>query len=282
MDRPIPLDDPERLVYDIVQITQVPAPGRTDNGRDVLACTGTGFLIGGHLLVTCWHCVKAVPAEGYAYGVARQFPIPELVKMGGYWMEGIGRVGRSDLAIAKVPYLPSSNIQLRTTPARMGDEVWTFGYPLTSVRVDEKQRRYFLAHPRLFRGHILRSFVYDHPFDGATPSYELSFSAPEGLSGAPLFLAGTLDVIGVIYGTNDAIAIEERAQVDPQTGARTPETQRIVSFGLAHHTSTLLSAIAAPTDGRTLLDMRAELSHSTVPALLARSTAQGSFDHPGA
>jgi hypothetical protein len=76
------------------------------------------------------------------------------------------------------------------------------------------------------------------------PSWELSFAVPGGLSGAPLFLDGTLEVVGVVYGNNDVATIEESATVD-SSGVRSPEVQRIVSFGLAHHHSQLLPLTAA-------------------------------------
>src|SRR6266508_7043039 len=68
--------------------------------------------------------------------------------------------------------------------------------------------------------------MYSPPRSIATPSYELSFAAPGGLSGAPLFRAGTYEVAGVIYGDNEPGTITEFASRDPPTGELNPEVQR--------------------------------------------------------
>jgi hypothetical protein len=138
----------------------------------------------------------------------------------------------------------------------MGDGVWTFGYPLTENRRLDSGHQFFMAHPRLLRGHILRVFRYDHPSLGMVPSWELSFAVPPGLSGAPLFRDGTLDVVGVVYGNNDVSSVEEIASIDPGSGARIPEVRRIMSFGLAHHSSILerFSPVIAETRDGPFID----------------------------
>jgi hypothetical protein len=86
-------------------------------------------------------------------------------------------------------------------------------------------------------------------------SYELDMPAPEGLSGAPVVLHGTKAVVGVVYGHNDVALVEEHATVDDETGARSPEVLRIVSFGLAHHTHTLHELRGKATGGRPLKEL---------------------------
>ena len=79
--------------------------------------------------------------------------------------------------------------------------------------------------------------------------------APDGLSGAPLIVRGSDAIVGVVYGTIDVARTEEVSAVDPETGARTPQVQRIVSFGLAHHTWALGELRGPATGGRPLADV---------------------------
>jgi hypothetical protein len=62
---------------------------------------------------------------------------------------------------------------------------------------------------------------------------------PAGLSGAPLFKVGTLQVVGMVYGTNEVGQIVEWGSKDPNTGERRPDVERIQAFGLAHQEFTL-------------------------------------------
>jgi hypothetical protein len=228
----VPLEDPESLTTDILQVVtaslRIPVPAES--------VEGTGFLLAGGVFVTCWHCVAAaLPTERFYAGVRDRVRGKNAANPLG----GIERVGQADLAVCRIAFEPELGFRIADQPPPMGAAVWTFGYPLTEVRRRQDGSKVFLAHPRLLRGHITRRFVYEHPSLGPVPSWELSFAAPEGLSGAPLMLEGTLDVIGVIYGNNDAAAIEQFASIDPVTGKREPEIQRIVSFGLAHYLTSL-------------------------------------------
>ena len=97
--------------------------------------------------------------------------------------------------------------------------------------------------------------MFDYPGLGEVPSYELSFAIPAGLSGAPLFRAGSLDIAGVVYGSNDVAKIEEVVQVDTATGKRTPEVQGIISFGLAQSLESLARIRGPATGGRMLREV---------------------------
>jgi hypothetical protein len=70
------------------------------------------------------------------------------------------------------------------------------------------------------------------------------------MSGAPLLKVGSLDLVGMIYGTNDVETNEAFRIIDPETGATKPEVLRITSFGLAHQASTLAAASGPATDNK--------------------------------
>ncbi len=87
--------------------------------------------------------------------------------------------------------------------------------------------------------YVMRTFSNDWPEFGRVASYELDMPALSGMSGAPIIRVGSREVIGVLYGRNDAETIEEFSSRDPETGARTPEVVRMTSFAVAHFTDTL-------------------------------------------
>ena len=92
----------------------------------------------------------------------------------------------------------------------------------------------FTLNGRLMRGHVTRTFPFQHPKNGEVSSYELDMPAPEGLSGAPLILVGGYEVVGVIYHSHTVHAVAE---------LETP-----VSFGLAQVTPALRSLRARATN----------------------------------
>jgi hypothetical protein len=149
------------------------------------------------------------------------------------WLENISQDSNgSDLATANVRAEPGTRFQLATTRALQGADVTTFGYPFSGLKRVEPGRNIATWEPRLFKGYITRTFSFSSPQNAPAPAYELSFPAPKGLSGAPLIELGTPRVLGVVFGNNDVAIAEHLAEVDA-FGNRTPEVQRIISFGLA-------------------------------------------------
>ena len=211
---------------------------------------GTGFVIASSLLVTCWHCVERPLPDGCGYaaiifhGPGRRtiLPLENLERD----PSGIG------LATANIELEPNDHLYLSPNAVAHGTDVWAFGYPLPHIKLTDTNKRKIVVAGRFLRGYVTRPFLYDHPKFGAVLSYELDMPTPEGLSGAPLIQLNTRQVIGVIYGTNDVGKIEETATVNLQTGERQPEVQRIVSFGLAHHTETLRELKGKATNGLSL------------------------------
>ena len=228
----IPLEDPERLTYDILPVVTV---SLRHLPFQVMSVLGTGFLLGDGFLVSSSHCIGASPPEGTAYSVVRLTPPQPARASPVGFREDLGH----DLAWARVNYRAALGFQLASHAPRMGTSVWTFGYPFPQGQDIGNGLQQHTVHPRVLHGYITRAFVYQHGRLGPIPSWELSFPTPEGLSGSPLFLDDTLDVVGVIYGNNDVGVVDEFASIDPETGTSRPEIQRIMSFGLAHHLSIL-------------------------------------------
>ena len=223
---------------------------RRSNPPVPVAFAGTAFFIAPELLVTCWHCVREPLSSDCGY-------LALVMQGAGYvdWLYNISQdQNGSDLATANLRGKPEFQFLLASERALQGVDFSCFGYPFSGTRLDQLGSPKATLEARLFKGYVMRTFTFDYPSFGPTLSYELSFPAPPGLSGAPMIEMNKRRILGVVYGNNDVATTEHLAEVDSD-GSRTPEVQRIVSFGLAHHTATLRDLAGAATNGRPLLEL---------------------------
>jgi hypothetical protein len=203
----------------------------------IISYEGTGFLIAPNLFVTCWHCVRKELPDDQTYAVNREQKV-ELFPLWNIQQDSNG----TDLATANVAMLPEAELSLAEKDVYEGTDVHSFGYPLINFEyIEEFDERQPALDFRLLRGYVTRNFWRDDPTFGRGHAYELDMPTPEGLSGSPLFRSGTREVLGVVFGQNDVALIESFARVDPVTGEREPEIQKMYHFGLAHTTETLRS-----------------------------------------
>lgn len=229
--------------WDIVPIFLVE---RTEPSAPI-SFQGTGFTIAQNLLVTCWHCVSSPCSDNEQYAAVIE------VQPGGFKAFFLTNIEQdtngSDLATANVDLPRVWELTLASGSVLPADDVCTYGFPLTRHKKLPGGGGQFMLHPRYLRGYITWAFNYEHPQYGEVPSYELDMPTPEGLSGAPLIRVNTPEVIGVIYGTHDVATVEQFTSIDPETGEKEPEVQRLESFGLAHHIKTLRLLRGAATQG---------------------------------
>lgn len=231
---------------------------RADASPEILDFAGTAFRLGPELVVSCWHCVRT-DAERHGYAAAF------LEDDGTYLLNPLLDIAQdangSDLATARLFSPRRNKWPLRVAEKNLAGatDVWTYGYPLTERLSDEGR---FRLHGRYLEGYITRSLWLDHPTYGRVGAYEVDMPAPDGISGAPLLRRQggiTPEVVGVVFGLSEAGAIDEFASVDPATGQRTPEIQRLVSFAAVHYTETLANLTGPATANRPLKDFLAEL-----------------------
>lgn len=214
---------------------------------------GTGFLISADLLMTCRHVVSS---EG-TYIAASRNP------GGGYGYHTLTEITPSpdghDLAIAKIdpPAPPPFSLSLAPMAPAIGEDVWTYGYPFTINLGTETEAPRFQLAGRYMQSYITRIIHLSHMGHENIPTIEIGMAAPQGLSGAPIVRFQSREVVGVVYGNASVATIEEVSSVDPQTGVRTPEVQRVMSFGLCHDIESLWNFRSPLTGGQ---DLRAFLS----------------------
>jgi hypothetical protein len=128
-----------------------------------------------------------------------------------------------------VPY-PTIGLHRFTGTYGVGDEIVTFGFPVGGTLVEPDEPT-----PRMFRGFTQR--IGDFASGGSEPyrAYELSFPAPAGLSGGPIFPLSAPDrVFAMVTGLLESYTIADE-QVIEQTQDHTHrmEARRIISYGMA-------------------------------------------------
>jgi V8-like Glu-specific endopeptidase len=225
-----------------------------------VAHEGTGFMVGKSVFVTCWHCVRAELEGDLAYAATRKLPNGQYVlsRLFDIQQDPTG----TDLATARVAFETEMRLTIAANPVpSYGTDIWSFGYPLTDVQAHPEMpiRKGFLLNGRYMQSYVMRTFYNDWPGFGRVPSYEIDMPALAGMSGAPIVRTGSTEVIGVLYGRNDAETIEEFGSRDPDTEERlTPEIVRITYFAAAHFTNTLRNLKGKVTNGQPL----AEYLHS--------------------
>ncbi len=226
----------------------------------LIAHTGTGFLVGKNLFITCWHCVRMELENDLVYVVLSK-------ENGEYVMDRLRDVQQdpsgTDLATVRVDLEPEMQLTIAAEPgAAYGNNYWTYGYPLTDVRThpsvaagkaESEVGKQFNLNGRYMESYTMRAFKNDWPGFGPLPSWELDMPALAGMSGAPIIRMGSREVIGVLYGHHEAETIEEFGTRDPQTGERLkPEVVRRNYFAVAHYTTTLQGLRGNATEGQTL------------------------------
>lgn len=220
---------------------------------NLLEYLGMGFTVTDNLLVTCWHCVDVELNDGESIGaiIMREDGQNHIIM----YLENIERDKNGlDLATANHAYVPKTYIlELNSDDQPIGIDIWAYGRPHTTKQRLGKEIKFY-SPPLLLKGNITRTLSYDHYEYGEMPSYEMSFPPPKGMSGAPIFLNGSTKIIGVIHGSNDISMVEQTRYVDPHTGESEPEIHRIVSYGLAHHTRSLINLQTSATSGLPLYD----------------------------
>ena len=228
----------------------------TGNAPTLMEYSGTGFIVGKGVLVTCWHVVEAQLGWDCRYAAASRN------NAGDFFVTYLSNVQQdlngTDLATDTVVTGMPIQLNISNDDLQLGEsDLWTYGYPFTDVANISPANLRFTLNPRFMRAHQLRDFDYHYGKYGKTRSYELNIAAPRGLSGAPLVRGGSFEVVGVIYGNHDIETIDEFVKIDPDTGERTPEVRRIVSYGLAHHLTTLQGLSGAATRSMPLIEFLA-------------------------
>lgn len=218
-------------------------PGLFDSNHQIL---GTAFYIGGGCLVTARHVVDAltqttgvpvlVMAKPGDKALASITIIRDLEAL--YHDIGVIRVGMRSESLNE-PILPWF-----AGEASPFDELWALGFPYGLLQMRDGHQ----VQLRCFRGHAVSNpEAFELPTDSGrpTPVYELSFQAPRGLSGGPLYVVSaskSVLVAGVIVGNSTQSMVVHSATEIDSSGGRTTVFERHESLhlGIAVQSSCVL------------------------------------------
>lgn len=219
-------------------------PGFFDSNNQIL---GTGFYVGSGCLITAGHVIAALQAPGLKPLLVTPTP----------GEEGLTSVTviqdleplRHDVGVIKVAMRPGATASEPVVPwfadeVSAFDELWALGYPYGLLQAGGNQRLQI----RCFRGHAVSNpSALELPTDGGRPArvYELSFQAPRGLSGGPLYVVlreNSVAVAGVIVGnSSQSMVVHSATEVDASAAVVTiVERHESLHLGIAVQASQLL------------------------------------------
>jgi hypothetical protein len=158
---------------------------------------GTCFpLLSANHFVTAAHCVESLtPEEIDVQTIGAGSVCAPVLK--------ISRHSHADLAVLKVElphdhYVKALSLGVRTNS--WGAHVVAFGFPMDTTHFGSIKEQLVWTGPtlRFFRGNTQRWSVFVSNRGYKYYAHELSFASPAGLSGGPVFLAETLEPIGLV------------------------------------------------------------------------------------
>lgn len=179
-----------------------------DDQMEIQQVVGTAFNIGGNVYLTAKHCL--LPENG-GYPFAFCYQTDHDAPLIGEQVCEIERfdidvsVARIDREIPNIKAFPWSFEKVS-----MLTDVWTAGFPHAF-----SSKEFGTIMHRAFKGHIVTNTPFQSlHFERKCRIYELSFCAPMGLSGAPLFCPKPRNaVVGLVFG-NRATSLEVAKEIE--------------------------------------------------------------------
>lgn len=165
-----------------------------------IEAVGTGFTMGDHSLITCWHCVSGALDEDVFYGIpfGTDMTHPTEVAI----IDKLKQAASgADLAIGSIALSLQPLLRLAGAPPEWGSDVLSLGFPHPVNTVDSATSLPLIrTQSRALKGYV--SAVAPHATSGAREAkyFELGMNVPMWASGSPLLDAGTLEIVGVLAG----------------------------------------------------------------------------------
>ncbi len=160
-----------------------------------------------------------------------------------------------DVCIGRTDYnLSSRFLALSNKSIDVWQEIATGGYPLSAISGNPVAKQ---INMRVHKGIVQRILQPDSGPVGQHPKgYELSFLVGTGISGSPLFLADSTDilpVIGICVGSSRSEEIDEVSEVKEGNTVFRETKLRITEHGIAHDLVSLHDWKPKMLQGKTLI-----------------------------
>lgn len=192
-----------------------------------------------HLWLTAKHCIGQLPAHQLHILLPLKEQWPSLVRV-----DKLALHPEADLALVRTRELPEGTVLPFDGVSALqdwGESVMALGYP------EESTSDGIVPSARLFSGSIQRRVTYDSPLGHRYLSGELSFGAPAGLSGGPVFPTREPHrVVGLVAENRDSSTYLRAVEEVQEDGKLYREHfQEVIRFGVYVELSAYLRWIDA-------------------------------------
>jgi hypothetical protein len=204
--------------------------GRYTSAPEMVEVCGTAFPIGADLFMTATHVLDNVMTHADRRIAFRD--LPNMTNFAGAPIQEICKNPALDVAILRAPGVRTqsptvSPFQWREGQLGLLEDAVTMGFPYA---MDGKRFR-----TSGYKGHIIAKGRFDG-LPGSPRSYELSFQAPRGLSGAPLLTSpGYPTIAGVVLGNkrSEMTVLQERERTKDGGTEIVHEKVEAITMGVA-------------------------------------------------
>jgi V8-like Glu-specific endopeptidase len=171
---------------------------RLDAGGRVKGIAGTGFFVGKRpFVVTAKYVFLNSPlSDGEKYALAIHRPEGE---------HGLGIINdyivseKWDIAVFAAGGYPNhTSLSLTKGKHPANQDIIAFEYSSTTIETDADGKRVVTFQPFTHKGNILRHYMSHFPSSTPTPSFDTSFPALQGASGAPVLRTTDWAVVGML------------------------------------------------------------------------------------
>jgi hypothetical protein len=226
---------------------------------------GTCFALGHETFLTAGHVASNLPADGATtFGIVGAYR-PDSQQFVGAIVRDV-EILPNDIALLQVEYvLPEAQnwfhrLRWSTKPVIPLQAVKTVGYAYGIQRVGAKKANIIT---RAFEGHVVAALEEFLPVGETTDpfsAYELSFQAPRGLSGAPLFGSGNPPaVVGMVLGNSESRMLIFRG-----------DESEVKSDGtIVHHEQYEAMSLGLAVQAKAIFDIESRILNGTVGKYLA-------------
>lgn len=128
-----------------------------------------------------------------------------------------------------IPY-PFTGLHVFEGTYGVGSDIAAFGFPVGGSKEEPPDQ----PTPRVFRGFVQRLADFKGAGKVRYRHYELSFPAPLGLSGGPVFVPGSDRVFAMVVGNIESYTtLVEESKVVAEGHTHSVEGRQIISYGMA-------------------------------------------------
>lgn len=240
------------LVFPVVGGEHIDSDDRA-KGIHVKQVYGSAFHIGQHWFLTAGHVIQAALSHGF-FGLG----FPDGTSWKATEASDYEVISHYDIGLVRAPVPSTTDLKWSTRELSMLTDVITSGYPYAL------DLQHFIIRVRAFKGHIVSSLTY-HRIPASPRSYELSFQAPRGLSGAPLMIPGRNPLVAGVIVENRSTKMRVLERIEVQKGAcdEVVEEYEVLHLGIAIQASSLLNVESQHLGGTLLKHLQASGLHET-------------------